>query len=166
MLSELLLAAGIDARYVTCLPKTDDGDCHVVNQVWLPELNKWAMIDSDGRHYITDSDGIPASIAEIRQSLIDAYPLDCPLTVHNLTTPATTAQWYLNYLSKDFYWFEMASIMGFDAESWNSDTGTYVHPDVQWIQLRPLEYDDYSNDGISTRSLSLFWAPPETYRMA
>ena len=55
---ELMLAAGLEARYVTCLPEDeDDNDCHVVNEVWLPELGKWAMIDSDmGGHYICDVD--------------------------------------------------------------------------------------------------------------
>ena len=36
---ELMLAAGLDARYVTRLPEDrNDNDCHVVNEVWLPEL--------------------------------------------------------------------------------------------------------------------------------
>lgn len=53
---ELFLSADIKARYITCLPQDkDDPDCHVVNEVWLPELNKWAMVDTDmGGHYVTD----------------------------------------------------------------------------------------------------------------
>lgn len=123
------------------------------------------MIDSDGRHYVTATTaeaGIPLSIAEIRRALVAGEEL----TVHTLVTPATSPAWYLNYLSKDFYWFEMANYVGFDVESWNPDTGTYEHPDVQWIQLRPLEYDDYAEGSeIITRSPSQFWAPPETYRL-
>ena len=35
---ELLLAENIKARYITCMPHDeDDQDCHVVNEVWLPE---------------------------------------------------------------------------------------------------------------------------------
>ena len=35
---ELLLAENIKARYITCMPHDkDDPDCHVVNEVWLPE---------------------------------------------------------------------------------------------------------------------------------
>ena len=65
---ELFLAAGIDARYVTCLPEDrEDNDCHVVNEVWLPELGKWAMIDTDmGGHYFSDANGTPLSLKEMR----------------------------------------------------------------------------------------------------
>ena len=41
---ELLTSVGIDATFITCLPKKEDGDCHVVNQVWIPELEKWVMV--------------------------------------------------------------------------------------------------------------------------
>lgn len=40
----------------------EDNDCHVVNEVWLPELGKWAMIDTDmGGHYFSDLKGVPFS---------------------------------------------------------------------------------------------------------
>ena len=56
LMFELLLAADIPARFVTCLPQDkDDNDCHVVNEVWLPEKQKWVMLDTDmGGHYVTD----------------------------------------------------------------------------------------------------------------
>ena len=48
LLSELLLSINVINHFVTCMPEDDqDQDCHVVNIVWLPELSKWAMIDSD-----------------------------------------------------------------------------------------------------------------------
>ena len=69
MLNELLLAAGIESRFVTCLPEdTDDPDCHVVNIVWLPELNKWAMIDSDMAEYVSKKYVI--SLAELNDIMI------------------------------------------------------------------------------------------------
>lgn len=55
LLHELLLASGITNRFVTCLPADSlDTDCHVVNIAWLPELQKWAMVDSDMQAFITD----------------------------------------------------------------------------------------------------------------
>lgn len=55
MLHELLLSCGIVNRFVTCLPAdSEDCDCHVVNVVWLPESEKWAMIDSDMRAWVSD----------------------------------------------------------------------------------------------------------------
>lgn len=72
MTFELLLAENIKARYITCMPQDkDDPDCHVVNEVWLPELNKWAMIDSDmGGHYVSGLDGTPLSLKEMREHYI------------------------------------------------------------------------------------------------
>ena len=69
---ELLLAENIKARYITCMPHDeDDPDCHVVNEVWLPERNKWAMIDADGGgHYVTNLDGTPLSLKEMREHYI------------------------------------------------------------------------------------------------
>lgn len=58
-------------RYITCLPEyEDDNDCHVVNEVWLPELGKWAMVDTDMNHYITDADGTQLSLREIREHFV------------------------------------------------------------------------------------------------
>ena len=52
LLSELLLSMQIKNRFVTCFPEDrNDRDCHVVNLVWLPEKEKWAMIDSDMQEY-------------------------------------------------------------------------------------------------------------------
>ena len=68
---ELLQAAGIEARFITCMPEdSQDNDCHVVNHVWLPELNKWAMLDSDmGGNWASDSTGMPLSLLEMEPSL-------------------------------------------------------------------------------------------------
>ena len=71
LLSELLLSIRIKNRFVTCMPEDkSDQDCHVVNLVWLPELNKWAMIDSDMQEYVTAPDGTPLSLEEMRAEVI------------------------------------------------------------------------------------------------
>lgn len=58
LLHELLLSQGIVNRFVTCLPADSlDRDCHVVNLVWLPECEKWAMIDSDMQSYVASPEG-------------------------------------------------------------------------------------------------------------
>lgn len=77
MLHELLLACDITNRYVTCLPADSlDQDCHVVNIVWLPEHKKWAMVDSDMRAYVTDSDGTPLSLSQIRERYINGAAME------------------------------------------------------------------------------------------
>ena len=76
LLHELMLAEGITNRFVTCLPAdTLDSDCHVVNLVWLPEQNKWAMIDSDMQAWISNPEGTPLSLAEMRERYISGSPM-------------------------------------------------------------------------------------------
>ena len=77
---ELLTSAGIKARYITCLPyDRNDNDCHVVNEVWLPETGKWVMIDTDMKRYVTDRKGNLLSLAEIRKHFIN----DKKVVVHH-----------------------------------------------------------------------------------
>lgn len=71
LLSELLLSVGIENRFVTCLPEDKfDGDCHVVNIVYLPESKKWAMLDSDMTEFVTDKNGNVLSLQEMRDFFI------------------------------------------------------------------------------------------------
>lgn len=121
MLCELLLAAGIKSTFITCLPMDkNDGDCHVVNHVWLPETGKWAMIDSDMTEYVTDENGTPLSLPEMR-SFIKS---DREFTINPL--PGFENSWYGSpegkdymkcYWAKNLYWFARHTTSGYDIES-------------------------------------------------
>ena len=75
LMRDMLMSAGIKARYITCLPEdVEDQDCHVVNEVFVPELGKWAMIDSDQDQVVTDMEGVPLSLRELRDKLIAGEP--------------------------------------------------------------------------------------------
>ena len=66
--SQLLTSAGIKNRILTCLPyDSTDGDCHVVNIVWIPEQKKWAMLDTDQSIIVVDENGTPLSPFEMRR---------------------------------------------------------------------------------------------------
>ena len=98
---ELLLSAGIQARYITCMPEDkDDPDCHVVDEVWLPELNKWAMVDTDmGGHYITDRNGTPLSLKEMREHYISGEKM----LMHPAFGKAQKDNDYYAYMAKNTY---------------------------------------------------------------
>lgn len=67
ILNEMCLALNIYARKVWLLPNSEyDGDCHVVNEIWDSELNKWIMLDITNNEYWVDENGTPLSILEIR----------------------------------------------------------------------------------------------------
>lgn len=67
ILNEMCLALGIYARKVWIMPNSGyDNDCHVVNEIWDTQLNKWIMLDITNNEYWVDENGTPLSVLEIR----------------------------------------------------------------------------------------------------
>lgn len=115
---ELLTAAGIKARYITCLPyDRNDNDCHVVNEVWLPETGKWVMIDTDMKRYVTDRKGNMLSLAEIREHFINDKKL---VVYHGFDNPSSKISYYHAYMAKNTYWFCCWGDLGFYQEDYRT----------------------------------------------
>lgn len=156
-LSELLFAAGIQNRFITCLSANpDDPDCHVVNIVWLPELNKWAMIDSDMQEYWIDSKGIPLSLEEMRNSLING-------TEHSIITFSQNEKFkeYLEaYWTKNLYYFACHTTYAYSLEG--TEKNNLAQKDY-YAALIPPDFQsskDYAD--IYTTDSQNFWSnPPE-----
>lgn len=67
ILNEMCLALNIYSRKVWIMPNSGyDNDCHVVNEVWDSQRNKWIMFDITNNEYWVDENGTPLSILEIR----------------------------------------------------------------------------------------------------
>ncbi len=150
LLHELLLASGITNRFVTCLPVDSlDTDCHVVNIVWLPEQQKWAMIDSDMQAFITSPEGDPLSLEEMRAR----YIADEPMVVHQLLDQSNT-DYYVSYWAKNLYWFECWEQTGYDKEP---------HGKGRSIALLPPGFAGFElNDPcVRTSDAARFWAAPD-----
>lgn len=154
---ELLLAAGIDARYVTCMPEDEnDNDCHVVNEVWLPELGKWAMVDSDmGGHYFTDLNDVPLSLLEMREHYISGENMKMYPGFENGSTKKDS---HYAYMAKNTYWFSCWGDLSYYQEN-------YKHEDVirdSYIHLVPSGYNPYRTGGGNTITTDAdrFWAAP------
>jgi hypothetical protein len=123
LLSELLLSIDIKNRFVTCMPEDEhDQDCHVVNLVWLPETSKWAMIDSDMQEYVTDSEGIPLSLEEMREELIAGRRLN----IHRNSSPEDV-EYMQGYWAKNLYWFGIHMTYGYDLEGNRQLPDCYVN---------------------------------------
>ena len=115
---ELLTAAGIKARYITCLPyDRNDNDCHVVNEVWLPETGKWVMIDTDMKRYVTDRKGNLLSLAEIREHFINDKKV---VVYHNFDNPSSRISYYHGYMAKNTYWFCCWGDLGYYQEDYRT----------------------------------------------
>lgn len=163
LLSELLLSIGIRNHFVTCLPYDEnDGDCHVVNVIWLPELNKWAMLDSDMVEYVTGKDDIPLSLQEMREYIQN----DKEFTINVL--PGLESSWvakdsgkkYLKaYWTKNLYWFELYTVYTFGLESEYNEDGTNVFGPY-YIKLVPPRFDSTAvyNKNQITSNAQEFWS--------
>ena len=114
---ELLLAAGLDARYVTCMPgDEEDTECHVMNEVWLPELGKWAMIDTDmDGNYASDLNGTPLSLREIREHYISGEKMQYHPRFKKATTKVNE---HYSYMAKNTYWFDCWENLSYFQEDW------------------------------------------------
>ena len=152
ILSELLLSIGIKNRFITCQPEDkNDGDCHVVNVVWLPELNKYAMIDSDMVEYVTDENGIPLSLREMRERVENNQPLNINVLpgFENYWVAKPSGINYMHaYWAKNLYWFSAHTVYGFDLE------GKGI-PEDGYVSLVPPGYE--CNYELVTSNEKVFW---------
>lgn len=156
---ELLQAAGIEARFITCMPEDkNEYDCHVVNHVWLPELDKWAMIDSDsGGNWASDSNGTPLSIPELR----DYYIYGKDIYFHpEFGASSCKKSHYYGYMAKNTFWFSCWETHQFSQEpSDGRNVGRY-------ISLVPKGYEPFglNQADIVIHNAEQFWAAPSNKR--
>ena len=156
---ELMLASGLTPKFVTCMPEDRyDTDCHVVNEVWLPELGKWAMIDSDfGGNYVSDKDGIPLSLSEIRQHYISGEKM---FTHPRFKKGRDKFSYYYGYMAKNTYWFTCWENLTYGVEDHHTDD---VDPG-RVLNLIPSDFEPFNtwnNNSINTSNAEKFWAKPE-----
>ncbi|MGN1247736.1 MAG: alpha/beta fold hydrolase, partial [Paludibacteraceae bacterium] len=100
---QLLHSVGVEARVLTCMPKDEnDPDCHVVNIVYLPEYQKWAMLDTDQAVYATDAEGTPLAPWEMRACYEQGKSFTLWYTYEN---PDQGMDYYRSYMAKNTYSF-------------------------------------------------------------
>lgn len=155
---ELMLAAGLDARYVTCLPEDqNDSDCHVVNEVWLPEMGKWAMIDTDsGGYYYSDGNDVPLSLKEIRDRYISGGEM---ILYPRFKASGKNNADHLAYMAKNTYWFNCWENLSYYQE----DANDRKRAQGLSVSLVPTGFEPffYQDNSIITSDADLFWAAPK-----
>ena len=140
------------------MPKKDEDECHVVNEVWLPELSKWAMIDTDmDGNYASDLEGTPLSLREIREHYISGEEMQYHPEFRNATTEVND---HYAYMAKNTYWFSCWETLSYyqeDRENRVRETGRYIN-------LFPSGFGGYGIDEgeIVTTNADAFWAAPRT----
>lgn len=70
ILNEMCLSLGIYSRKVWILPySVYDNECHVVNEIWDSNMNKWIMFDITNNTYWINENKEPLSVIEIRNCI-------------------------------------------------------------------------------------------------
>ncbi|MCD8167613.1 MAG: transglutaminase domain-containing protein [Bacteroides sp.] len=153
ILNECYLAMGIKAQTITCMPKVMKGECHVINAVYSETLEKWIWMDPTFNAYITDENGTPLGVSEVRERLIN----DLPLIVNeeanwNNQIKYTKENYLVNYMSKNLYYLQTNLHFGY-----NDETGLEFTP----VLLVPVKYEPTTGYAFKTSNEALYWQRPE-----
>lgn len=158
MLTEALLAEGIPARYISCVPKhnDEDSDSHVITIAWSRELDKWIWVDPTWDAMVTDENGLYLHPGEVRERLIAGLPLAINEDANWNHKNGTDVEKYLNqYMAKNLY------IIGANTINQSEPEGNILsneHETGKYIWLVPEGYDW---GGSATSDDSMFWQRPE-----
>jgi len=167
VLADACLSLGHPARILHLWPKKEvPNESHVVTGVYVRDLGKWVMLDPDMCAYVTDENGIPLGVDEIRKRMIRRTPLRVTDTIH-----IAYASWlgkrllkrlYLWYLSKNIFRVDCRERSEPDYETTPSGR-TYVHliPDGyhdEWLKQPCVT--SRGNTIHYIRDPHLFWQAP------
>lgn len=156
-LAEALLAEGIPARFLTCLPKAwdTDNDCHVICVAWSESLGKWIWVDPTFAAFVTDENGLLLHPGEVRDRLRN----DLPLVLNG------DANWNHRYTQdKDYYldYYMAKNLYMIQANTFNQaePEGECNHERGKSVTLVPVGVD-YPYSSILTTDEEWFWQAPK-----
>ncbi len=115
VLSEFLLALNYKVKKIFALPfDLLPNENHVILDVFMPDLNKWVMLDPSVCSYLTDCNNTPLSVREIRENLVceNKMYIKSENEIYNYFHSQNEAlidtdveNCYMAYLYKDFFRF-------------------------------------------------------------
>lgn len=160
MLTEVYLAMGFKARFVTCMPREHVSDCHVITTVYSNTLNKWLWVDPTFEAYVMDENGVMLSIAEVRERLRNDQPLQLNEDANWNNRQKTYKEYYLDrYMAKNLYYLICMDYARFDAETVKEGRVN------RYIALMPYDEINSQTNSISWSILRVsddewFWQSP------
>ncbi len=163
MLTEVYLAMGFKARFVTCLPRDYVSDCHVITAVYSNTLDKWLWVDPTFEAYVMDENGVMLSIAEVRERLRTDQPLQLNDNANWNNRTKQTKEYYLDtYMAKNLYYIDCMEWARFDAETVSEEKD---NSDYRYISLMPYDKINSESNAIGWNNLRVcddewFWQSP------
>ena len=110
-LNEIFLSYGFRSRMVRCLPlDLRPSDCHCMTLAYSNEYRKWIAFDAAMGTYYRNKDGIPLSLKEMRNNIINTLPIIMPFLPRKISQPL---YWYL---CKNFIRFQSYQTSCFNME--------------------------------------------------
>lgn len=152
VLSELYMALGHPARFMTCQSKAynTDPDCHVICEVWSQQLGKWLWMDPSFAAFVSDGQGHLLSIAEVRERLRTDKPLVLNEDANwNHEVKQTKEDYLDNYMAKNLYYLSCYLESGA-----NTEDGTHTY-----VTIQP-KGQSFPVGGVVTHDDAWFWQAP------
>lgn len=140
ILSECLLSIGLKSRHVFIMPCSPyDGDNHVVTHVFIKELKKWVMLDPTYGAYLTNEQGEPLSLLELRDHFANQK-----LVLFSKEAKYNDDEWTeeskkfgIEYFAKNLFYFQTFEKSTFG----NTDTAEITANKNHFITICPDNYD-------------------------
>ena len=139
--SECMLAVGIRAYALWCYPKVFKGEKACVVQAWLPEEDRWIMLDPSFHVYFIDETGWIFSASEVRERLGSSAVLRLNPEGQGV------ADWYADSMAKNMYYFSRMRDMRYGA----------MQEGVHWVYLCPVGYDLQDEESPVYATYDRFW---------
>lgn len=157
-LAEALLAEGIPARYITCLPKRwdTDNDCHVICIAWSDSLGKWVWVDPTFAAFVTDENGLMLHPGEVRYRI--QHDLSVVLNKDanwNHEGPLSKEEYIDYYMAKNLY------ILMTNTFNQAEPEGESSHEQGYHVALVPQGIT-YPNSHYQTTDEAWFWEAPNS----
>ncbi len=153
VLNEVLLSMGFKTKRVQCMPYDSlDLDSHVVNLVYLAEQERWIFVDASWNRFVTDESGHILDLKTFRERLAK----NKTVLVNGQDTVSDESTFYLNYMSKNLFWFLCPAVSEF-----NSDEGTSIQT---YYALYPNYYNPLSKLQPNRKVMVPLYNPEEFWK--
>lgn len=155
-LTEALLAVGIPARYLDCIPRAYmyDSDAHIICVAWSESLGKWIWVDPSFAAYVSDENGLLLHPGEVRYRLQHDLPLVLNEDANWNHEVKQTKEYYLeDYMAKNLYIIRCNTWNQYDPE------GSSEREHGMRLTLLPQGVR-YPHTDFSTSDEAWFWQAP------
>lgn len=154
ILTEMLLASGIPAKVVYCIPDLEPNECHVVVHAYSASLGQWIMLDPSYRLVLKNGVGDYVNLPMLRDALVNGETLIPNADAGHNGTPFYMP-FYAAYMTKNTFRF---------SNSADNYPGSFRASGNREHMLVPAGWTvPYagSRPEIVTTSAAAFWAPPK-----